>query len=493
MVIIRYILGVDIGTSSLKAVLLDEYCNVAAECGVEYSYAALADGGVEQNSNDWIDAFSQALEMLREDHSLDLHDIEAVCPTGMYRSLLLTDERGVPLRDAIIWSDIRCAPQVDDAVSRHGQKIWEITRTRLTTACTLPRFLWLKEHEPEIWEKTRFFMFPSNYIAFYLTGEIAMDKNTASHSSLYDVVKHDWSGELTELFGLEAKKCPKLIESLQIHGHITPKAAQTTGLKVGVPVIAGCGDAAAEAYSVGMETSDICKIRLGSAGDICSVITRDELFRQKSDSIIEYVLPERYIDSNYILTCAQAVKWARGMFWRELVGAPGSYSIMDMEARAVAPGSEGLMFHPYLLGENSPYYNPDLRAMFHGFKLSHERRHVLRAVYEGIGYSFKNIMEKNGVFERCRSVIIVGGGTKSELWLSTLVDALGKESIVPRYCDAAYGAALMAAEASGLGRASGMRETNRKLSRVISPKPENTAYYNEQFPKFLRIAESGLN
>jgi xylulokinase len=472
---------------------MDEQGDVVATHSVEYTFRATPDGGAEQDAREWIDACKQSIFAVRDEHGIDLHNIVAICPTGMHRGLVLLDEHGVPLRDAIIWTDIRCSPQVATAEEKYGERIHNITQNKLTVAATFPKMLWLRENIPDILDKTAVFLYPSNYLAYYLTDVILMDRNNASASLMYDMLQHAWSKTLLDILGLKESICPDLADGFDIHGYVTEKAAFETGLKAGTPVFAGVADASAEMYSIGLKDSDSCMIRLGSAGALGFVISKEDLLQRKRNTIIDYnIYADRFLDGNYILTCASAVKWTRDMFWSELDKTSDSFSIMDQEAADVPVGSEGLMFHPFLLGENSPYFNPNIRAMLHGLTMSHRRKNVLRAVYEGISYCYKNIMDKSGVFEQCKTMIVVGGGTKSALWLSILVDVLGKQGVVPKYCDAAYGAALMAGEAKELWNTSDILKRNRKNDRLIDPNSGNTMYYDLFFPKFRKIAEDEI-
>jgi len=472
---------------------MDENGQVVSEGNVEYTFRSTPDGGAEQNPQEWIDALRLSLAKIRDEKGIDLHRIAYICPTGMQRSLVLLDENGAVLRDAIIWSDARCAPFVQSLNSKYGELIYEIAKTLMITASTLPRFLWLWEHEPDILKKTKQFVFPSNYMAYYLTGRILMDRNNASASSIYNMKKHEWSEELIELSGCNRSIFPELVDGTELQGYVTERAAAETGLKEGTPVFAGSADTAAELYSIGFKDSENCMIRLGSAGSLVRVVSWDEFIAQKRNECTEYNLyPDKYFDGNYILTCASAVKWTRDVFFSELEKNSGSFSIMDREATDVPVGSDGVMFHPFLLGENSPYYNSEIRAMFHGLTMSHERKNILRAVYEGTAFCFKNILEKNGAFERCKTIFVTGGGTKSQLWLSVLVDVLGKQGVVPKYCDAAYGAALLAGAAGGVWDTSDLLERNMKQNKIVSPNLENTAFYNSKFPRFREIAENAI-
>jgi len=489
----NYFAGIDVGTGSLKTTVMDENGEVVSENSVEYTFKSTSDGGAEQNPQEWIDALRLSLAKARDEKGIDLHQIGYICPTGMQRSLVLLDENCAVLRDAIIWSDARCAPYVQSLNAEHGELIYDIAKTLMITASTLPRFMWLREQEPDILRKTKKFVFPSNYIGYYLTGRILMDRNNASASSIYNMEKHEWSMELAELSGSDPSIFPELADGKELLGYVSEKAAAETGLRKGTPVLTGVADTAAELYSIGFKDSENCMIRLGSAGSLVRVVSWDEFTARKRNECTEYNLyPDTYFDGNYMLTCASAVKWTRDLFFSELEKNSEAFSIMDREATDVRAGSDGVMFHPFLLGENSPYYNSEIRAMFHGLTMSHERKNILRAVYEGTAYCFKNILKKNGAFEKCKSIFITGGGTKSSLWLSILVDVLGKQGVVPKHCDAAYGAALLAGEAGGAWDTPYLLEKNMKENRIVSPTLKNTELYDSMFPRFRSIAENAI-
>ena len=489
----EYFAGIDVGTGSLKTAIMDEGGEVVCEDSVEYTFKSTHDGGAEQNPREWIEALRLSLKRIRDEKGIDLRKIAYICPTGMQRSLVLLDENSEVIRDAVIWSDARCAPYVRSLDAAHGERIYEITKTYMITASTLPRLLWLQEKEPEAIKKTKKILFPTNYLAYYLTGRILMDRNNASASSMYDMQTREWSEELLGLTRGGLPICPELADGMELQGYVTAKAAAETGLREGTPVLAGVADTAAELYSIGFKDSENCMIRLGSAGSLVRVVSWDEFTARRRKECTEYNLyPGKYFDGNYILTCASAVKWARDVFFSELGKNPEAFSIMDMEAKDVPAGSGGVVFHPFLLGENSPYYNADVRAMFHGLTMGHGRKDILRAVYEGTAYCFKNILDKNGAFEACKTIFIVGGGTKSQLWLSVLADVLGKQGVVPKHCDAAYGAALLAGAASGAWDTPAVLERGMKLNRIVEPDLENTEFYNSVFPRFREIAEKAI-
>lgn len=484
----KYVAGLDFGTSSLKTTILQADGMPVIEYNVEYLNRITADGGVEQNPQVWYMALIRALSDIESKSAVVTKDIVALCVTGQMQGLTLLNVDGRPVRDSILWNDSRCQNWVNRIAGEHGSMIMRVTHTRLDTGRTLPKIMWLREKEPKSWEETWKFIFPTNYINFKLTGNLAMDKNCASGSCLFDIQKKDWSDEILDAYNLDRSKFVQLIDTLELAGTITALSAKETGLKEGTPVIMGAGDTAMELFSVGVCSSDTVKIRLGSAGDITSVFTYDELKGKEKYYALTHVDKDKLIGGTYIKTCAQAVKWMRGMFFCELPATAESYKKIDQEGISVDVGSNGIIYHPYLMGECSPYYMSSLRAMFHGLSIDHKRGHIVRAVYEGISFALRNALNDEGTFDACDKIIAVGGGTKSKLWISILVDVLGRNVCVQKYGDSSYGAALIAGEGTGIWEATDLLNKYAKENIVYEPNMDNHDKYNQIYKQYKLLA-----
>jgi len=481
------VLGIDIGTSACKLVLLDEKGNHILTKSQELFPITKSDGTVEQDPNEWYQTTISCLQSMQQIDKIDLHSICAIGVTGQMQGITLIDKNNEPVRNSILWNDIRCEKETAALKSKHQDYIEKTTGYPLSTGLTVSKIHWLKNHEPENWEKTYKFMYASNFISFKLTDRISTDENNICQSGLSDIRKNDWSQELIELCGVEKDKIPELLGCFDIVGKVTKKAAKETGLKEGTVVVAGGGDSGAESYSISLADTDRMKIRLGTAADMNVVFHADKIkqdqWRGFRDVMRNYVL-----FSAYTRSCAFSIKWARDLFYSEFPSAEETYILMDKEANTVPLGSEGLIYYPYLYGEASPYFSSTITAKFLGMNGGMKRRHFVRAAYEGVTFSIRDVIRCTPQFDFVKQFVFVGGGTKSRLWISILADVLGNDAIVPKNCDAAYGAALIAGDGAKIWEGKVMANRNMQDCTIIHCNEENHLKYNEIFDRYLEFA-----
>lgn len=483
----EYTLGIDIGTIGCKCALLDEEGKLVSKSR-EWSPIIMADGSTEQNPYEWYEGVISCLNEFREIDKMDLKKIAAIGLTGQMQGITLIGKDGKAVRNSILWNDIRTESETSELNKKFG-KIFEKTIGFLATpALTVSKIAWLKKHEPHNWDKTYKFTVATDYIGYKLTERIVIDENNISLTGLNDVKNNSWSEEIISLCGVEKSKIPELTGSFDVIGTVTKKAARETGLREGVPVVAGGGDAGAESYSIGIAGTSKMKIRLGTAADMGTIVHVDKIKHFDIWPGIRDVIRGYLMISRYTSSCAASVKWARDVFYSEQPAENSTYEMMDKEAATVPLGSQGLLYHPYLSGESAPYSNPSLRAKFNGINIGHRRKHFVRAVYEGVSFSLKDVMNSMEEFKNAKEIIFVGGGTKSKLWMSILTDVLGRGGIIPQYCDAAYGAALMAGQGAGLWDARVNIESNLKNSTKVEFNKENHEKYNEIFKKYMELA-----
>jgi xylulokinase len=484
----EYILGIDIGTSGCKCVLLDQEGKPIITKSKEYFPITKADGTVEQNPNEWYEAAIFCLNQINKLDKVDLKKIVAVSVTGQMQGITLIGKDGNPVRNSILWNDIRSERETNELNKKFGEIMEKTIGFLVTPALTVSKIAWLKEHEPSNWNKTYQFTFAPNFITYKLTDRIIADENNISFSGLNDVKNNCWSDELIRRCEVEKSKIPELTGCFDMIGNVTERAALETGLQEGIPVVAGGGDGGSEKYSIGIEGMSKMIIRLGSAADIGMVVHVDQFKHQDIWPGIRGVMRDYLIISRYTTACAASIKWMRDVFFSELPADSNTYTVMDKEASTVPLGSEGLLYHPYLSGENAPYFNSSLRAKFNGINSGHRRKHFLRAAYEGVSFSIRDVINSVKEFENVQEVFFVGGGTKSKFWVAVLTDVLGKGATIPQYCDAAYGAALMAGQGAGIWDARSKIERNLKNSIKVGFNEENHQKYNEVFKKYMELA-----
>lgn len=484
----EYILGIDIGTSGCKCVLVNSDGKPFISRNKDCFPDMLTDGTVEQNPNDWYKAAIDCLRMFSTTDKIDLKKIAAVSVTGQMQGITLLGKDGEPVRKSILWNDIRCEHETNELNAKF-QDIFEKTICfAATPALSVSKIQWLKKYEPENWAKTEKFTLASSFITFKLTSRISTDENNITLTGLNDVPNNSWSNELIDLCGVEKGKVPELTGCFDIIGKVTNKAAQETGLSAGIPVVAGGGDAGAESYSIGIAGKSKMKIRLGTAADLNMVVNINQIKDMAKWPGIRDVMRDYILIGRYTKACASSIKWIRDVFFSELPAEGSTYDLMDKEAANVPLGSEGVLYHPYLSGENAPYFNSALRAKFNGINIGHKRGHFMRATYEGVSFSIRDVINSVEEFKKAEEYIFVGGGTKSKLWISILANVLGKGGIIPEYCDAAYGAALMAGHGIGLWDGRAITERNMENSTYVEFNLEKHKVYNEIFEKYMALA-----
>lgn len=481
----EYVLGVDIGTSAIKCCVAGAEGTPVSVQTTEYAPLMKADGTVEQHPDEWYEALKSTLKQAGA--CVDISRIGAVCLTGQMRGLTLIGYDQKPVANAILWNDTRCGGEVETLREYDAEMIKCVTYNPVNTMCTLPKILWLKKHHPEMWERTCKFLYPKDYIRFRLTGRIATDHSDASGSSVYNFRLGSWSVKLKDQFGLESEKFPEILNSFDLCSRVSVAAAAETGLREGISVFTGGSDATVELYAIGVLDDTQCKIRLGSSCGI-SIVVRDDQWHAGLDHYCwKPVTGQDIVLDINTRFCAQSMKWLRDVFYSECPKTPDTYALIDREVATVPAGAEGLIYHPYLQGEDAPYWNTRLRGMFHGISGSHERRHFARAVLEGVALSIKDVMDTYAdIYQNCRTYMAVGGGAKSDVWMQIIVDALGRDAQVPKFGDAAYGACLIAL--NGLGRP----EPERQAAHIVRADIQSTPQYQRNYQVYKAIVTNQL-
>lgn len=420
---------------------------------------------------------------------VNLRRISAIGTTGQMRGLTLLDRSGNVVRNSILWNDLRCEKEVNEIKNGYAELIKRVTHNPLNTMCTLPKVLWIIRNEPEIWKRAVKFIFPKDYINFRLTGNLQTDLSDASGTSLYNIEKQTWSDEILEQFSLTKDKLPNIYFSTTIIGELTAKAAEETGLKKGLPVVAGGSDAVVELLAIGIKSANQCKLRLGTSGALSTVVNNIENLPDKNVYCWSYVLPNIWVLDINTRTCAHAIVWLRDVFFKDKPKIVETYRYIEQEARSVSVGSEGLFFHPYLLGEDAPYWDPKIKASFFGCTITHKRSHYARAVLEGTAYALRDARLIFGNRAQDFSeYILVGGGVKNALWVSIVTDVLGIDGKISTKANASMGAAMLAG--IGIEVFNGLDDAIKtcvKINRYVKYNRENHKVYSELFDRYREM------
>ena len=488
----RMTLGVDMGGSSSKATLIDETGKVLATSTKEYpSYSPRA-GWLEQDADELAEAVFHNIRMCLEKSQAQPEQIEAIALDAATHMAVLCDENDRPIRRFIHWSDARSSQESAQLRQECGQLLAERCVNSVGSAWTLPQLVWLRKHEPELFGRVKRIYFAKDYVRSKLTGDFCTDYIEAMGAMLADDHTAQWDPELCRLVGIDPEILPPIKNPTDIAGYVTEEAAQKSGLKVGTPVIVGTTDTVLEVYASGAVELGCATVKLATAGRIC-VIT-DQSIPSHQFFNYKHIVPGLWYPGTGTRSCAASYKWYRDVFGAfeaqeaEKTGT-SAYEVLNAAAEAVAPGSEGLFFHPYLLGEMTPYYDDRLRASFTGMGMHHTKGHFSRAVMEGISYSMRDCLEeikKQNI--TVKDYRLIGGGAKGKLWRQILADVLGMPLTITKNNDSSLGSAMLAGVATGMfADFADSVEKCVEVADTVYPNPENQKIYDKGFAAYRRI------
>lgn len=457
-------LGIDLGTSSVKLLLMDEHGNVLGTVSRDYPVYYPNPGWAEQNPEDWWQATCQGIRELLTAAGLTGNSVISIGLSGQMHGLVLMDHANRVIMPALLWCDQRTQDECDYITGMLGERLSEYTGNQALTGFTAPKLLWVKRHKPKEYEQIRHILLPKDYIRWKLTGEYVTDVSDASGTLMFDVAHRRWSREMLDFLEVSPEMVPPCVESVALTGVVGRQAAAETGLRAGIAVLGGGGDQACGAVGTGIVAAGTASVALGTSGvvfacqDRYSVDARNRLHSFCHANGAWHVM-------GVMLSAASCLKW-----WVEDVCRQGNegYDRLLREAEAVAPGSEGVLFLPYLMGERTPYSDPDARGAFIGLNMTHQRGHMTRAILEGVGFGLRDsleiIREQHIPVEAVR---VSGGGAKSPLWRQILADVFGLPVDLAGAAEGpAYGAAILAAV--GMNYFASVEEASHTLIRVTS-------------------------
>ncbi|GAB4510117.1 MAG: xylulokinase [Anaerolineae bacterium] len=444
-----YLLGLDISTTGAKALIIDEAGAVVASHTTPQPISQPRPLWSEQNPADWWEGIAASIRAALAEANLSGEAIVAIGVTGQMHGLVMLDENGHVLRPSILWNDQRTQKQCDDITDKVGfTRLIELTGNRALTGFTAPKILWVREHEPDVYQKTRHILLPKDYIRFKLTGEYATDLAGASGTSLLNVRERQWSQEVVEALEIPTAWLPQVHEGPQITGSVNAAAAEATGLQIGTPVVGGGGDQAANAVGVGAVEPGILALSLGTSGVVFAPLDHYAYEPEGRLHAFCHAVPGMWHFMGVMLSAAGSLQWYSDTL------APGEpFDQLLAPAGEIAPGSEGLVFMPYLTGERTPHPDPLARGGFIGLTTRHKKAHMTRAVLEGVAFGLKDgfeLIAQAGMPGNVQ-VRVSGGGTKSPIWRQILADILGATLVsISTTEGAAYGAALLASVGAGV-------------------------------------------
>jgi xylulokinase len=446
------LIGLDVGTSGVKALLMDTCGNVVASALREYPLSTPKPNWAEQNPSDWAEASLSALQELAACVPSG-SEVKAIGLTGQMHGSVFLDKHNEVLRPALLWCDQRTAAQCQEITDRAGGEaaLVNMVSNPALTGFTAPKILWLRDHEPHHFEKLCKVLLPKDYIRWVLTGEFATDVSDASGTLLFDVRNRCWHKELLSLLELDSSLLPESFEGPEVTGTLSSQAAQRTGLSKGIPVVAGGGDQAAGGVGCGIVKAGTLSSALGTSGVVFAFSEEICVDPQGRIHTFCHAVPGKWHVMGVMLSAGGALQWFRNQLCHEEIQKAREldidpYTLITEAAATVSLGAEGLLFLPYLSGERTPHKDPYAKGTFSGLSLRHTKAHMARAILEGVAYGMRDsldIMREIGVPLSVSRVS--GGGARSALWRQILADT-GRVAIARLEVDQgpSYGAAILA-------------------------------------------------
>jgi len=484
----KYLVGIDPGTSGVKCLIIDEAGRVVKSVTREYPLYTPRPAWSEQDPADWWKGTQDALgEMLA---GFDTTQITAVGFSGQMHGLVALDAAGNVIRNAILWNDQRTEAECEEIIAAAGgiDGLVSYTNNTMLTGYTGGKILWVKKNEPDNFAKIKKFVMPKDYIRLMLTGVAATDVSEASGTGLFDVKNRRWAEELIAKLGFSMEIFPKVYESDEVTGTITPEAEKLTGLPAGIPVYGGGGDAVIQNTGMGIVKEGTLGVVMGTSGVVATAMNS---FGQNKGGKLQFFCNNaagKWMAFGCQLSCAGSMEWFKNTFYAES-NAP--FVEINKGAEASPVGAGGVQFLPYLTGERSPYPDPDARGVFFGMSLLTKKGDLARAVMEGVAYGLKQIVDlilNTNPNLKFTEVILSGGAAKSALWKQIVADIfdLPVKILAGAAEGGAYGGAIVAGVGEGIWKS--LDETDvHEVKEVIDPITENVALYKEYMKVYDKL------
>jgi xylulokinase len=488
-----YVLGIDIGTGGTRALILDQTGRIVASATEEHEpFASPQIGWAEQRPEDWWRAAGLAIRKALGLAKLRGEQISCVGFSGQMHGAVMLDDAGEVVRPALIWCDVRTEKQCRELTERIGSdRLIQLTCNPALPNFTVTKFLWVRENEPQNWSRVRSVMLPKDYVRFKLTGEKAIDVADASGTLMLDVARRRWSSEVLQAAEIDESLLPSLHESPDICAKVSTVGAQATGLSTGTPVVAGAGDQAAGAVGMGIVAPGAVSATIGTSGVVFAATDHPALDPRGRLHTFCHAVPGRWHVMGVTQAAGLSLRWFRDRFvCKAAENGVDPYEQLTAEAAGAPPGSDGLLWAPYLMGERTPHLDAEARGMLAGLTASHTRGHVVRAILEGVAFSLKDTFT---IFREMNvpvsSIRLGGGGARSSLWRQIQADVYDHEvEIVEAEEGAAYGAAILAGVGAKIWPSvDAACESVVRVVERVRPDAATVAVMNSSYQAYRRV------
>jgi xylulokinase len=494
-----YLMGVDLGTSGVKGILIDSDGQLVAQNSAPLTLSTPHPNWSEQDPADWWDAVTKVIKVLVALAPGGASGIVAVGLSGQMHGATFLDSAGLPLRPAILWNDQRSGCECEYIVEKVGfENLVQSLGNQAFAGFQAPKILWVRNHEPDVYSRTSKILLPKDYINFRLTGQMATEPSDASGTLLFDIVRRTWSKSVLALLDISLDLLPDVQPSESTVGAITAEVADVTGLRAGTPVIAGGADNACAALGIGIVRRGDTMVSLGTSGTVLAPSDRPVIDEQARLHSFCHAVPDTWYSMGVVLSAGGSLRWFRDTLSEAQVKAATSrgvdpYEVIMESAATAPPGCEGLVFLPYLTGERTPYPDPDARGVFFGLSLRQRYSHIARSVVEGISFALRDSTELlHGLGVETPVIRVTGGGARSPFWLQLLADVLqGRVATALSDTGPSFGAAILAGTGSGVF--SSAAETAGRLAKAsatIVPDSSTAAEYDRTYELYRLLYPS---
>jgi len=496
---VAQLLGLDLGTTGAKTLVIDDRGEVLATHTESYPLYQPKQGWSEQNPEEWWEAVLRALKSVLAKGEVNRSSIRGIGLSGQMHGSVFLDEENRVIRNPILWNDTRTSKQCREIENIVGEgKLLDLVGNPALEGFTAPKVLWLKEKEPENYEKLETLLLPKDYIVYKLTGRLVTEKSDAAGTLLYDVRNQKWSEEICEALDIDREILPEVLNSEDVVDNIKKEVANEIGLSSDLEVVAGGADNACSAVGNGITEEGLFLVSIGSSG---VVLAHSPCMEDKDESRIHcfnHSVSGKWYLMGVMLSAGLSLRWFRDNFAKlEMetgdLTCTDPYEFLNSEAKQVPAGSEGLVFLPYLSGERTPHQNAKARGVFFGISGTHDKRHFVRSILEGVTFGLRDSLEliKDMGVEPTQ-IRVTGGGAKSALWKKIQADIFGQEVVTTKVDEGpAYGAALLAGVGSGtFNSIDNAVDRCVKISSYDLPDPKNQKVYSELYSIYRSLYTS---
>jgi xylulokinase len=485
-----YLIGVDVGTTGAKTILVDEDGTLVASALAEYPLSTPRPKWSEQNPEDWVQGTIATIRSVLSDSGVSPADVKGLGFSGQMHGLVLLDESHAVLRPAILWNDVRTTDQCHEITETVGRRtLVEETCNPALEGFTAPKVLWVREHEPEVYERARHILLPKDYVRFRLTGDLAMEVSDAAGTLLFNVRERRWSKTVLDALQIPTEWMPPACESVDVCGKVTAGIAEETGLVEGTPIVGGGADNACSAVGTGIVSEGLVSASLGTSGVVLAHTDTPLVDPDLRAHTFCHAVPDRWYTMGVMLSAAGAFRWFRDALGAEEIARAEAegvdpYELLTQRAEQAPVGSEGCIFLPYLAGERTPHADANARGVYFGLSLRHGKNEITRATMEGITYGMRDSLEIiRDLGVDVTHITATGGGARSEFWRQMQADIYDATVTTINQAEGpALGAAILAGVGTGVYD-SCESATDALIAPTTENRPamENVPIYDEYY------------